>query len=110
SFGQLRRQLARQLADDSLPLALCRFVLGHPEALGQHDFHLVFVGSSIGFLRRAAHEEFSGGTPAKLDATDRALLASPSASEARRSVPRTEFVHRCHRRGSLTAEKRTEQD
>ena len=73
-LGQLRRQLARQLSDDPLPLPLRRLVLAHPEAFGQRHLDLILARAPLGFAGRAAHREPARRAPAELDAGDLAFV------------------------------------
>ena len=84
--GQLRGELARQLPDDPLPLALRRLVLGHPKASGQCHLDLIFSRPPFGFVAWASHDEAAGRTPAELDGVDFALLASVPAAEGSRRL------------------------
>ncbi len=87
-LGQLRREWTRQLAHDSLPLPLGRLVLGHPKTLGQRHLDLIFVGTTLHFVVRAAHDELAWWAPAKLDASGLTMVSSLRALEGgRRSRP-----------------------
>ena len=81
ALGQLRRQRARQLADDALPVALRDLVLPGPEALGERHLDLVLARPPLRLVGRAAHRERARRAPAEPDAGDGPLLAGLRAVE-----------------------------
>jgi hypothetical protein len=77
---------ARQLPDESLPLALRRFKLGGPKSAGQRHFDRPFVGPMAGFGARASHREFAGRAPAEFYLCNLFLLPRFAADHIRRRI------------------------
>src|SRR3954471_7473589 len=95
SLGQFRGRLARQRADDALPVALRDLVLPGPEAAGERYFDPGLVRPPLRLAGRAAHREPPRRAPAELDSSDRPLLAGPGAV---RIVPEGAEAHECDER------------
>ena len=79
-LGQLRGQLARQLSDDPLPLALRHFVLPDPEAPGERDLHLILAWATLRLAGRAAHCESARRAPAEFDPSNLTLISALDSS------------------------------